>query len=51
MGGNYTRTVNIFSMAKPEDLQSVSISGFFNPTLDLPGSEEESISTFQSQCY
>ena len=47
MGGNYTRTVNIFSMAKPEDLQSVSISGFFNPTLDLPGSEEESISIFK----
>ncbi len=35
------RTVNVFTYAKPAPLRNISLIGFFNPTLDLAGSDHE----------
>lgn len=41
LGGDFIRSVNAFALANPERMKTIKVAGFFNPTLDLPGSEEE----------
>jgi|GEM_PF-2141515 len=44
LGGNYVRTVNLFTYAHPKSLERLDVTGFFNPTLDLSGSDQEAAS-------
>jgi len=41
LGGSYTRTVSVLMSSEHQDLSTLKLTGFFNPTLDLPGSEAE----------
>lgn len=44
LSGNYVRTVNLFTYTNPKSLERLDVTGFFNPTLDLSGSDEEAAS-------
>ena len=41
LGTKVTRSVNFFTSGKNSKISSLSILGFFNPTLDLAGAEQE----------
>jgi hypothetical protein len=41
MGIEATRSVNLFTYLKTKPLTHLNVTGFFNPTLDLEGSEKE----------
>lgn len=38
-----TRSVNFFTTGASDKLGKVQVAGFFNPTLDLPGAEQEAV--------
>jgi len=41
LGAKATRSVNFFTVGGDDHLANLRVSGFFNPTLDLNGAEEE----------
>ncbi|QRM18186.1 CHAT domain-containing protein [Dechloromonas sp. TW-R-39-2] len=41
LGAKVTRSVNFFTTGDARQLRDIRVSGFFNPTLDLQGAEQE----------
>jgi hypothetical protein len=41
LGDDVSRTVNFFTLAEPRLLADLRTTGFFNPTADLPGADQE----------